>query len=293
MEGAGQMGTLLNKFNSKKSQEGEKISKIIFTTLMLLLSISMIIPFILMISASFKHSADAFSDVFQLSLSKMNLDNYKEIFTNKYYFRWYLNSTFVVVMVIILKSIVVSMAAYAFAKLHFKGRDILFLMLMSAMMVTPDTTIVARYLLYKYLGLIDTLWVLIIPTLFGVYFVFLLRQFFMGIPGELSEAALIDGCSHFRIYYSIVLPLSKPAMLTMALFIFIWSWNDFVNPFVFITPIERQVITVGLQSFQNEYTTDISLQMAGLCMAVIPIIIIFAAVQKYFVEGIAATGIKG
>ncbi|MCB2358775.1 carbohydrate ABC transporter permease [Clostridium estertheticum] len=160
-------------------------------------------------------------------------------------------------------------------------------------MISPDTTIVPRYLLYRSMSLTDSLWVLIVPSLFGVYFVFLLRQFFMAIPMELSEAALIGGCSHFKIYRSIIIPLAKPAIMTMVLFIFIWSWNDYINPSVFITPIEKQVLTVGLQSFQSEYSADTSLQMAGVCVAVLPIIILFSCIQKYFVEGISSTGIKG
>jgi multiple sugar transport system permease protein len=152
---------------------------------------------------------------------------------------------------------------------------------------------VARYLQYSYMGLINSLWVLILPALFGVYFVFLLRQFFMGIPNELSEAALMDGASHLGIYSRIIIPLSKPALLTMVLFSFIWSWNDYINPFVFITPVTTQVLTVGLQSFQTEYSVDTSLQMAGVCISLLPVLLIFILVQDYFVEGIASTGIKG
>jgi multiple sugar transport system permease protein len=288
MERAEKMGTLLKSHSYRSSA-----NRTILTVLMLILSALMILPFIMMIFASFKYSADSFTNPLFLDPRKVNLNNYKEIFEHPYYFKWFLNSVIVAVSVIVLKGTVVSMAAYAFAKLRFRGRDTLFMVLMSAMMVTSDTTIVARYLLYKEMHLINSLLALIIPSVFGVFFVFLLRQFFLGIPAELSEAAVIDGCSHFKIYYKIIIPLSIPAMLTMALFSFIWSWNDFVNAFVFITPLERQVVPVGLKSFQNEYTTDTSLQMAGICIAIIPVIILFTTVQKYFVEGIALTGIKG
>lgn len=289
MEGAEKMGSLLIKQVESKRSNDAKNKKILLTMFMLILSILMIVPFVLMVSASFKRSADAFTKPF----SYFYFGNYEALFNHPYYFKWFLNSTFVVVLTISLKVLVISMAAYAFSRLHFKGRDTLFLILMSAMMVSPDTTIVPRYLLYRSMGLTDTLWVLIIPSLFGVYFVFLLRQFFLAIPMELSEAALIDGCNHFRIYRSIIMPLAKPAIFTMILFVFIWSWNDYVNPFIFITPIQKQVITVGLQSFQSEYTSDTAMQMAGVCLAVLPIIILFSLIQKQFVEGIASTGIKG
>jgi len=278
------MGPLLNRTS---------VAKAAMTVVMVLLGLLMVVPFLLMLSASFKYSADAFNNPLQLIPEKINWKNYGEIFRHKYYFTWFLNSALVVVGILVLKTLVVSMAAYAFSKLRFKGRDILFVVLMSAMMVTSDTTIVARYFQYSAMGLINSLWVLIIPSLFGVYFLFLLRQFFLGIPMELSEAAIMDGSSHLGIYFRIIIPLAKPALLTMALFSFIWSWNDFINPFVFITPMATQVLVVGLQSFQTEYAVDTSLQMAGICISLIPVLVVFILVQKHFVEGIASTGIKG
>lgn len=278
------MGPLLNRSSAGKA---------LMTAAMVLLGLLMVVPFLLMISASFKYSADAFNNPLQLIPDKINPGNYQEIFRHKYYFTWFLNSVVVVVAILVLKTLVVSMVAYAFAKLRFRGRDALFVVLMSAMMVTPDTTIVARYVQYSAMGLINSLWVLILPSLFGVYFVFLLRQFFLGIPMELSEAAIMDGSGHFGIYFRIILPLAKPALLTMALFSFIWSWNDYVNPFVFITPMATQVLVVGLQSFQTEYAVDTSLQMAGICVSLVPVLAVFMLVQKHFVEGIASTGIKG
>jgi multiple sugar transport system permease protein len=291
MEGAETMGALLS--SRARPSPRPRLAKLGITALMLAIALAMVLPFVLMISASFKYSAEAFEDPLRLIPKRINWNNYGEIFRHKYYFRWFLNSGLTAMAIILLKTTVVSMVAYAFAKLHFRGRDTLFVILMSAMMITPDSTIVARYLQYSYMGLINSLWVLILPALFGVYFVFLLRQFFMGIPNELSEAALMDGASHLGIYSRIIIPLSKPALLTMVLFSFIWSWNDYINPFVFITPVTTQVLTVGLQSFQTEYSVDTSLQMAGVCISLLPVLLIFILVQDYFVEGIASTGIKG
>jgi multiple sugar transport system permease protein len=263
------------------------------TAFMLVLALAFVLPFLFMISASLKYSAEAFNDPLQLIPDRINWNNYAEIIHHQYYAIWFRNSILVAAVTIVFKVLVVSMGAYAFARLQFRGKELLFLVLMSTMMVTPDTTIVARYFQYSSMGLINTLWVLILPSLFGVYFLFILRQFFLSIPFELSEAAVIDGAGHLTIYSRIVLPLAKPALLTMVLFVFIWSWNDYVNPFVFITPLGKQVLTVGLQSFQSEYFVDTSLQMAGVSLSLLPVLVLFAFVQKQFVEGIALTGIKG
>jgi multiple sugar transport system permease protein len=132
-----------------------------------------------------------------------------------------------------------------------------------------------------------------LPAAFDVYFVFMLRQFFTSIPKELSEAAIIDGCNHFRIYYKIMLPLSKPPIVTMILFTFIWLWNDYANPYVFINNIKNETLTVGLTFFQGLAGANYALQMAGATLAIIPAVIFFTVSQKYFIEGIASTGIKG
>jgi len=152
---------------------------------------------------------------------------------------------------------------------------------------------VPRYLIYKQIGLLNTHWAIILPSMFDVFFVFLLRQFFMGIPHEFTEAAIIDGCSHFSIYYRIALPLAKPAMVTMVLFSFLWTWNNYIDPYIFISNRDVQLISVGLQYFQSEQGANYALQMAGASMAVIPSIILFIVTQKYFIEGVSSSGVKG
>jgi multiple sugar transport system permease protein len=169
----------------------------------------------------------------------------------------------------------------------------MFLLFMATMMITPEATLVPRYLMYKAFGLIDSQWAIIVPAVFDVFFLFMLRQFFMTIPHELSEAAFIDGYGHLRIYWRIILPLSMPALTTMVLFTFIWIWNDYANPFVFINAMKKQLITTGLQFFQSREGANYALQMAGATFAVIPTVIMFTLTQKYFVQGIATSGIKG
>jgi len=265
----------------------------IFGLAMLLFGVLMITPFIFMLSFSLKPTSEVFIHPLQLIPQKLYLVNFERLFAHEYYFNWYRNSIVVVFLTILLRSFFVTMAAYAFARLHFKGKNIMFLLLISTMMIPPDTTIVARFLLYKYMHLVNTHWVIILPAIFDVFFIFLLRQFFTGIPKELSESALIDGCSHFKIYYRIILPLAVPALVTMALFTFIWSWNDFVNPFIFISSIQKQLVTVGLEYFQKEAGRDYAMQMAGACFIVIAPIAMFALSQRFFIQGIVMTGIKG
>ncbi|GAB6989256.1 carbohydrate ABC transporter permease [Paenibacillus pini] len=272
---------------------GTLLRKSVFNIIMLVIGLLMVIPFIFMISASLKAPADVFVNPMQIIPEHIYTLNYETIFHHKYYFHWYWNSISTVVLTVVFRGLLVTMAAYAFARLTFPGKNILFLFLISAMMIPSDTTIVAKFMLYKYLGLINTHWVIILPAAFDVFFIFLLRQFFMGIPKDLTESALIDGASHYGIYFKIILPLAVPALITMGLFTFIWTWNDFISPFIFINDINKQLVTVGLEYFQLEAGKNYALQMAGACLIVLVPITIFAALQKYFVQGIAMSGIKG
>ncbi|MNM44838.1 L-arabinose transport system permease protein AraQ [compost metagenome] len=268
--------------------------KLLFSVIMLLAGILMVVPFIIMISSSFKTQAMVFESPFTTIIpEKITWENFSSIFKDEYYFGWYFNSLRVVVLTIVLRGVFVTMAAYAFAKIEFRLKNVLFLVFISTMMITPDTTIVSRFLFYKNIGLTDSYWALVLPAAFDVYFIFMLRQFMMGIPKELSEAAVLDGCGHFRIYSRIIMPLMKPPLVTMVLFTFIWSWNDYANPYVFINTIKSQTLTVGLTTFQGLGGANYALQMAGATLAVIPTVVLFSFLQKYFVEGIASTGVKG
>lgn len=270
------------------------IGRLLFSALMLLVGILMIVPLIVMVSASFKTTAMVFVNPFGTIIPEhIILDNYRQIFSDPYYFRWYFNSFRVVILTIILRGLLVTMAAYAFAKIEFRFKNLLFLVLLSTMMITPDTTIVSRFLLYRSIHLTDTFWALVLPAAFDVYFIFMIRQFLSGIPKELSEAAIVDGCGHLRIYTRIMLPLIKPPVVTMVLFTFIWLWNDYASPYVFISSIMNQTLTVGLSTFQGMGGANYALQMAGATLAVIPAVVIFSLFQRFFIEGIASTGIKG
>ncbi len=253
----------------------------------------MITPFVFMLSSAFKPNGLVFVEPLRIIPKKLFLDNFRRIFTDRLYPVWYWNSIRVTLITIPARGFLVSLAAYAFARMRFRGKNAMFLLFMATMMITPEVTIIPRYLMYKGMGLVDTQWALVVPAVFDVFFVFMLRQFFATVPRELSEAAFLDGYGHFRIYLRIVMPLSKPALVTMVLFTYIWIWNDYVNPFVFINSMEKQMITTGLQFFQAREGANYALQMAGATLAVIPTVILFTFTQKYFVQGIATSGIKG
>ncbi|NLK07531.1 MAG: carbohydrate ABC transporter permease [Firmicutes bacterium] len=186
------------------------------------------------------------------------------------------------------------LVAYGLARIDWQGRNILFLLIVSTMMVPYQVTMIPVYLLFNSLGWINTYLPLVVPSFFGnAFFIFLLRQFFMTIPGELSDAARIDGCSELGIYRRIILPLAKPSLAVVALFQFIWVWNDFLGPLIYLKDQTRYTLSLGLQQFQSGYQTEWALLMASATMMTMPIIILFFFTQRTFIQGITLTGIKG
>jgi ABC-type glycerol-3-phosphate transport system permease component len=187
-----------------------------------------------------------------------------------------------------------SVVAYGFARIPFRGRGVLFVVLLSTLMLPWQVTLIPQFILFKNLGWLDTLLPLVVPTYFGnAFYIFLLRQFLMTLPLELDEAARIDGANPFQTFLLVNLPLLKPALATVAIFAFIYHWNDFFGPLIYLTTPEQMTIAVGLQLFRGQYGTDFTLLMAASTLALLPIIILFFFTQRTFVQGIALTGIKG
>ena len=187
-----------------------------------------------------------------------------------------------------------SIVAFGFARLRFPGREFLFMLLLSTMMLPMMVTEIPRFILFRHFGWIDTFYPLIVPAFFGApFFVFLLRQFFKTIPMSLDEAARIDGCSSFRLYAQIMLPLSKPVLATVIIFSFIWSWNDFWGPLVYLRSAENKTLSLGLQVFQGVYQTDYHYLMAASLVVLLPILVTYVVAQRYFVQGIVMSGMKG
>ncbi len=271
----------------------KKSVNVVLTVIMIVVGLLNIFPFIFMLSSSFKPLNQIFTYPIQLIPETPIISNYIELFSEKYDFiRWYINTAVMVTTNILLKMFIVTLTAYAFAKMRFRGRDVLFLILLSSMMIPPDAVIIPKYVIFKSLHLTNTMWSLILPAIFDVFFVFMLRQFFLSIPNELSEAAIIDGCGHFKVYSRIVLPLAGPAITTMVVFTFIWAWNDYMGPYIFITDPKKQMLSVGMKMFQVSNAVDYGLLMAGATLVLIPVILIFIFAQRYFVEGIATSGMK-
>jgi len=207
--------------------------------------------------------------------------------------RFYLNSLFVSAAITAGQVVTSAMAAYAFARLNFPGRDKLFFGYLATMMVPGAVTMIPVFILLRMMGWIDTYKAVILPGMFTAYGTFLLRQFFLTLPKELEDAAKIDGCSYFGIFWRIILPLSKPALATLTTFTFMGSWLNFMWPLIVLNTHDKFTLPVGLAYFQTLHTTDWTLLMAGSLMMILPILIVFIMNQRYFVEGIKLTGIKG
>jgi len=206
---------------------------------------------------------------------------------------FYINSIVVALVVTVGQVSTSSLAAYAFARLSFPGRDRLFLGYLATMMIPATVTMIPNFVLLRSLHLIDTYWALVLPPLFSAYGTFMLRQFFMTIPTELEDAAYIDGCNKLGVYRHVMLPLSKPALATLATFVFMGSWNNFMWPLIVTNSAEKKTLPIGLASFQGLYNTEWTLLMAASVVFILPVIAVFVFNQRYFVEGIQLSGLGG
>lgn len=207
---------------------------------------------------------------------------------------FYKNSFLVISFTILGYLISCSLVAFSFARLRFPGRDIFFLVTLATMMIPEQVTMIPRFLIFKHLGWIDTLKTLIVPRFFGYpFYIFLLRQFFMTIPHELDNAAKIDGCSTWGVFCRIIIPLSKPALGILAIFAFVRNWNSFLEPLIYLTSQENFTVPLGLVAFKGTYITKWNLLMAGSFIAMLPCLLIFFFAQRYFVQGIVISGLKG
>ncbi|MFA5858645.1 MAG: carbohydrate ABC transporter permease [Elusimicrobiota bacterium] len=257
------------------------------------LAVVMVIPFVWMFSTSLKDAGAVFTFPPQWIPNPVVFRNYVDAWNSVPFGRFYLNSIIVAVSVTAGQLFTASLAAYAFARLQFPGRDKLFLAYLATMMIPGQVTMIPVFILLRTLGWIDTYQGLILPHIFTTYGTFMLRQFFLTIPKELEEAATIDGCGPFRIYWQIILPLCKPALATLGTFIFLGSWNDFMWPLIVTNSMEMKTLTVGLASFQGLYNTEWTLLMAASMIVLAPVLIVYIFNQRFFVQGIAMTGLKG
>lgn len=252
---------------------------------------AMLIPYWWMVAASFEDYEQIMSFPPKFVPSPPTFDNYRELFESYNFGRILLN-TFIVTMSIVLGQLVLcSMAAYAFARLDFPGKDIIFTLYLAVLMIPGVILLISKYLVVKHLGWLDTMWAIVVPELFSAFGTFFLRQYFTTIPIELDEAAIIDGASPWQILTKIIIPLAVPALSAYGIIAFLFGWNMFLWPLVVIMSEDKYVLSIALATLQSAYDTNWSVIMAGSVIASIPTLIVFLLGQKYFIKGIAG-GLK-
>lgn len=254
----------------------------------------MAIPFLWMLSASIKSDREVFQmNPFVWIPEVPRWDNYVKIWTKIPMLKFVENTVFLTIVVTFLQLLTSSFAAYSFAKLEFKHKNTLFLAYIATIAMPWQVYMVPQFIMMRAMGLNDKLLAMICLQAFSAFGVFMMKQFYEGIPSELCEAARIDGMSEYKIYAKIMLPLSKPALSTLTIFTFVSTWNDYLGPLIYLKTESKKTIQLGLKMFIGQYSSEYGLIMAGSVLSLIPVIIVFLCLQKYFVEGVASTGLKG
>lgn len=269
------------------------IGKIILYIVLILLAIGMLVPFAWMISASLKAEKDVFAFPIQWIPTNPKWSNYVKIWKKVPLLIGFRNTIVITVVATTLQVITSSFAAYAFAKLTFKGRDTIFLAYVMTIAIPWQVYMVPQFIMIKNMGLTDSLVGLILMQSFTATGVFLMRQFYIGIPNELLEAARIDGLSEYGIWAKIMLPLSKAAVATLIIQGFVFEWNDFMGPLIYLSSSNKKTVQLMLRMFNTQYSSNYALIMAAATVSLIPVFVLFIFLQRYFVQGIAAAGIKG
>lgn len=255
-------------------------------------SLAMIFPFIWMLLTSLKTYAESIHVPPVIVPKNLQWVNYKDVFDLLPFLKFMFNTLIITVIRTVGQLLLCSLAAYAFARIEFPGRNILFLIALSVLMVPGQVFLLPQYMIMVKLGWLNTLQAVVVPGLFSAFGTFLLRQFFMGLPKELEEAARLDGCNHFQIYWKVMLPLAKPGLVALGIFTTLWSWNELMWPMIVNSSPDSMTLSVGLSSLQGQYLTNYPVLMAGSFLAILPMLILFIILQKQFIEGIAITGSK-
>lgn len=269
--------------------------KMAVTVFMILVGLFMVIPFIWMLSASMKYEVDVFKFPIEWIPQRTRLvKNYLDVWAGVTPFAlYYYNSIKVTLVSTFISLLIGSLAAYGFSKVRFAGRDKIFMLYIATMVIPDQVTLLPRFMYFKWLGIYDSHLCLIVSVMFSITSIFFLRQSMKSIPDELSDSARMDGAGHLLIYWRIVLPLAKPALGTLAILKFIWTWNDYQNPLIFLTNPKLFTIQLGVKMFSDRYGSFYSLIMAAAVSAILPLFIVFALGQKHVIEGITAGSIKG
>ncbi|MHC1749594.1 MAG: carbohydrate ABC transporter permease [Cellulosilyticaceae bacterium] len=276
------------------SHKNKKVMNKALIHILLILGVFLtILPFAWMVLTSFKTRGESMQIPPVIIPSSFSFSSYANTIHAIPFKQIYFNTIVSTVVTVIAQVVFCSMAAYAFARIEFPGRNVIFIIILSVLMVPSQIFLLPQYMIIQKLGWLNTIQALFIPNLFSAFGTFLLRQFFLSLPVELEEAAMLDGCSRFQIYYKIMLPLVKSGLVALAIFTAKFAWNDLMWPLIVNTSPDKMTLAPALSSLQGQYVNDFPAQMAGSVMAVLPMIILFFIFQKQFIEGVAHTGVKG
>jgi multiple sugar transport system permease protein len=275
--------------NSKK----KTFSKRLLYIVLIGYAITTLIPFLWALSSSFKTLEEIISGTMNFIPKNFTLDNYKQIFIEQELFpRWLFNSLFIAVVGTALNIIFNSMSGYALARLSFPGKKALFITILAVLMIPAQVTMIPNYLILKEIGWLNSYQGMIVPAMINATFIFMMRQFFINFPKELEEAAQIDGLSRFGIFFKVVLPLAKPALAAQAIFVFMGFWNNFMTPLIVMTDTEMYTLPLGLNTFKGQYVSYWNYIMAASMVFTLPVLLLYAFFNRYFIKGISFTGGK-
>lgn len=274
------------------------IKKLLIYSFLIVYGITTVFPFLWMVSSSFKSPGAIFAIppkwIPDLLFKEGMWSNYIEVITQHHFLKYLWNSFFISTLASIGQVLTCSLAAFAFARMDFKGKNIIFAMLIAMMMIPTEVTIIPEFLMFSYVNWLDTFLPLIIPSfLVGSFGTFMLKEYFSGIPTSLQDAAIIDGCNAFQIFWKVFLPVSKAPLATLFIIAFINNWNEILRPVLYLNSPEKRTVALGLTEFQSVYSTDWNLLLSGAVLSILPLIIVYFFAQKYIIGGMLSSGVKG
>lgn len=280
------------RISKPKTKSGFNVGKVLIFVLLTLLALFTLIPFFWMISSSFKTNNDVFTVPIQWIPKTWHPENYSAIWDRIPLMTFFKNTAFLSIVITLIQLFTSSFAAYGFSKMQFKGRDVLFLAYIGTIAVPWQSYMIPQFIMMRQLHLNDKLLSLVLLQAFSAFGVFLMKQYYSSIPDSLCESARIDGLSEWGIYRRIMLPLTKPAIASLTIITFVNTWNDYMGPFIYLSSTENKTIQLGLKMFVGLYDAEYALIMAASVVSILPVAILFLSMQKYFVEGIATSGMK-
>lgn len=285
--------TALNIEEKKKEKGRFSLGRTLVIILLMILALITLVPFIWMLSASFKTNNEVFTIPIQWVPKEWHPENYSVIWERIPLVTFFKNTAFLSIVITLIQLLTSSFAAYGFSKMNFRGRDTLFLAYIATIAVPWQSYMIPQFIMMRQIGLTDTLWSLVLLQAFSAFGVFLLKQYYSSIPDELCESARIDGLTEWGIYRKIILPLTKPALASLTIITFVNTWNDYMGPFIYLSSTENKTIQLGLKMFVGLFDAEYALIMAASVVSILPVAFVFLTMQKYFVEGIATSGMKG